>query len=77
MGSTPKLVPVEANHSIGKVERYHCPLRRAYEIVTEEHPELSDADRLQMAVKAINDTVGPTGLIPTLLVFGAYPRMTG
>jgi hypothetical protein len=31
---------------------------------------------LQMAVKAVNDTAGPDGLIPTLLVFGAYPRMT-
>jgi hypothetical protein len=29
-----------------------------------------------MAVKAINDSVGPDGIIPTLLVFGAYPRMT-
>jgi len=28
-----------------------------------------------MAFKAINDSVGPDGLIPTLLVFGAYPRM--
>jgi hypothetical protein len=31
---------------------------------------------LQMAVKAVNDTAGPDNLIPTLLVFGAYPRMT-
>jgi hypothetical protein len=30
---------------------------------------------LQMTVKAINDTAGPDGLVPTLLVFGAYPRM--
>jgi hypothetical protein len=29
-----------------------------------------------MAIKAVNDTVGPDGLIPTLLVFGTYPRMT-
>jgi hypothetical protein len=29
-----------------------------------------------MAVKAINDTAGPDGLVPTLLVYGAYPRMT-
>ena len=29
-----------------------------------------------MAFKAINDSAGPDGLIPTLLVFGAYPRMT-
>ena len=28
-----------------------------------------------MAFKAINDSAGPDGLIPTLLVFGAYPRM--
>ena len=31
---------------------------------------------LQMAVKAVNDTAGPDGLVPTLLVFGAYPRMS-
>lgn len=30
---------------------------------------------LQMAVKAVNDTAGPDGLVPTLLVFGAYPQM--
>ena len=29
-----------------------------------------------MAVKAVNDTAGPDGLVPTLLVFGAYPRMS-
>ena len=26
-----------------------------------------------MAFKAINSSVGPNSLIPTLLVFGAYP----
>ena len=29
-----------------------------------------------MAVKAVNDTAGPDGLVPTLLVFGAYPRIS-
>ena len=29
-----------------------------------------------MAFKAINDSVGPNGLVLTLLVFGAYPRIT-
>ncbi len=29
-----------------------------------------------MAVKAVNDTAGPQGLVPILLVFGAYPRPT-
>jgi hypothetical protein len=29
-----------------------------------------------MAVKAVNDTTGPNGLVPTLLVYGAYPRIS-
>jgi hypothetical protein len=31
---------------------------------------------LQMAVKAVNNTIGLNRLVPTLLVFGAYPRIT-
>ena len=37
---------------------------------------MSDDAILQMAVKAVNDTAGPNRLVPTLLVFRAYPRMT-
>ena len=29
-----------------------------------------------MAVKAINDTTGPDGLVPTLLVYRAYLRIS-
>ena len=29
-----------------------------------------------MAVKAINDSAGPDRIIPTLLVFRVYPRIT-
>ena len=29
-----------------------------------------------MAVKAVNDTAGPNGLVPTLLVYGVYPRIS-
>jgi hypothetical protein len=29
-----------------------------------------------MAFKAVNDSAGPDGLVPTLLVYGAFPRMT-
>lgn len=36
---------------------------------------ISKKTTLQMAVKAINDTGGLDGLVPTLLVFGAYPHM--
>jgi hypothetical protein len=31
---------------------------------------------LQIAIKAVNNTAGPDGLVPTLLVFSTYPRMT-
>ena len=71
-------VPVEAHNSIGRVERYHLPLQRAYTIIAEELKGINGVNKemiLQMAVKAVNDTAGPNGLVPTLLVFGAYPRM--
>jgi hypothetical protein len=29
-----------------------------------------------MAVKAINNTAGPNRLVPTLLVYGVYPRIS-
>ena len=29
-----------------------------------------------MAVKAVNDTAGPNGLVPTLLVYRAYLRIS-
>jgi hypothetical protein len=29
-----------------------------------------------MAVKAVNDTAGPNRLVPTLLVYGAYLRIS-
>jgi hypothetical protein len=76
MSITVKQVPVEAHNSIGKVERYHAPLRRAYHIIHTEMPQESPELCLSMAVKAINDTAGPNGLVPTLLVFGTYPRMS-
>ncbi|KAF7577809.1 hypothetical protein PtrM4_020490 [Pyrenophora tritici-repentis] len=77
MGVTCKQVPTEAHWSIGKTERYHAPLRRAWDILYAELTDtMSDDAILQMAVKAVNDTAGPDGLVPTLLVFGAYPRMT-
>ena len=28
-----------------------------------------------MAVKAVNNTASPNELVPTLLVYGAYPRI--
>ena len=49
------------------------PLRRIYEIISSELKGASKELTLQRAVKAINNSTSPDGLIPTLLVFGAYP----
>ena len=68
-------MPIKAHNSVGKVERYHHLLRRAYEILVTELPSTSKDIVLQIAVKAINDSAGPDGIVPTLLVFGAYPRI--
>jgi hypothetical protein len=73
---TTKAVPVEAHWSIGVVERY--VLKRAYTVII---ADILGIDRnncgkelaLQMAV---NDTAGPDDFVPTLLVFGTYPKMS-
>ena len=71
-----KEVPVEAHNSIGKVERYHQPLRRAYEIIQDKlQDKISPEIMLQMAVKAVNDSAGPDGIVLIFLIFGAYLRM--
>ena len=71
-----KEVPVEAHNSISKVERYHEPLRRAYKIIRIELLNAFAELCLSLAVKAINDTVDLKGLVPTLLVFEAYLKLS-
>jgi hypothetical protein len=52
-------------------------LRQAYEIIRDELQNgINTETALQMAVKAVNDSAGPDGIVLILLVFGAYPRMT-
>src|SRR5208282_901152 len=40
MGIDVKETPTEAHNSVGLVERYHVPLRRAFDIISKEMPEL-------------------------------------
>ncbi|KAK6224925.1 hypothetical protein QIS74_03252 [Colletotrichum tabaci] len=76
MGISCDEMPVEAHWAVGKVERAHAPLRRTYDILHHEIGHNTDEETiLQMAVKALNDTAGPHGIVPTLLVFGTYPRI--
>ena len=54
------------------VEYYYSPLCRIYRVITIELLDIGKNIALQMAFKAINNSIGPNSLIPTLLVFGAY-----
>jgi hypothetical protein len=73
-----KEVPVKAYNSVGLVERYHVLLCCAYKIIKEElkNKHINKKMILQIAVKAVNNSAGPDGIVLTLLVFGLYPRMT-
>jgi hypothetical protein len=71
-----KEVPIKVYNSIRKVEQYYILLRRVYKIISLELKDASEELTLQMAVKAINNSAGPDRLVPILLVFSAYLRMT-
>lgn len=66
---------VESHNSLGVGERYHAFLRRIYWRVRASHPDLPAEDALALSVWGMNQTAGPSGLVPTLLVFGVLPRM--
>jgi hypothetical protein len=76
MGTKVKIVPMEAHNSIGIVERYHGLVRRAYLIIVAEIKGISKEIALQIAFKALNDTAGISGIVPTLLVYSALPRLS-
>ena len=65
-------MPVEAHNLVKIVKRYYSPLRRIYRIITTELLNISKDIALQIAFKAINNSIGSNGLISTLLVFRAY-----
>ena len=67
-----KEVPVKIHNSIKKVEWYYILLHRVYKIISSELKGASKELTLQIAVKAINDSTSPDGLIPILLVFSTY-----
>ena len=66
---------IESHNAIGSGERYHAFLRKIYKKVRAELINVSKDYALSLAVKAMNETAGPNGLSPILLVFGVHPRM--
>jgi hypothetical protein len=80
MGIHLVFAPVESHSSLGLVERMHGPIRHRHihhNLMMERtlggpRPK---ALCLAAATRALNDTAGQNGLVPTLLVFGALPNV--
>lgn len=56
-------------------EKNHAPARPACNIICFESPWLCQEAALRMEVKSVDDSVRPRGLVPTLLVCSASPRL--
>lgn len=65
---------VQHHNGIGVCKRYHGPLRTIFKKIRKECPDLLREIVLQSAVKAMNYTMGPEGLVPSLLVYGVVPQ---
>ena len=66
---------IEVHSSLGLCKRFHQPLRTIYRKIMVSHPETDNTLALSLAVKAMNDTLGPEGFVPSALVFGEYPEV--
>lgn len=61
---------IEEHNGIGIGERYHHPLHRVFTTVHEGSRSMPGTVALRLAVKFLNATMEPRGLVPSLLVFG-------
>ena len=70
-GNNVEISWVESHSSLGVGERSHDPLRQILDKIVSDHPRLDPEIAIRLAVKAINDTMGPEGVVPSLLVYGS------
>ena len=66
---------IESHNSLGTGERYHKPLRDTYLKLKIDHPTMQRQILLALYIKAMNDTLGPEGIVPSALVFGEFPSL--
>ena len=66
---------IEAHSSLGLGERYHQPLHQTFRKIMADHKKTDRDLALALSVKAMNDTLGPEGLVPSALVFGEFPKL--
>lgn len=64
---------IESPNSNGLVEQYYDLLWNIYSCIVQDYPKLYPEIAFRCAIKGINDTMGPEGLVPSYLVFGVIP----
>ena len=74
-GISKKTSGVESYKSPGAGKKYHYFLRIIFHKVTATYLYLHKHFALTLSFKALNDTAGREGLVTTLLVFEAVPRI--
>lgn len=65
---------IESHNALGAGKRYHKPLRDIYTKFRADTPSICPDLAVKLATKAMNDTLGPEGLVPSMLVFGVLPH---
>ena len=66
---------IQSHNSLGIGERHHKPLRDTYRKLKFDHPKMQRQVLVALAIKAVNDTLGPEGIVPSALVFGEFPSL--
>jgi hypothetical protein len=70
------VAPVESHSTLGIVERFQAPIRRVYQKISVGIDGKAPKElRLALSTKAVNDTIGIHGLVPTMLVYGSLPSI--
>ena len=66
---------IESHNSLRIGESYHKPLRDTYRKLKLDYPSMQRQLLLALSVKAMNETIGPEGFVPSPLLFREFPSL--
>lgn len=69
-----RLSDIETRSYLSSGERYHKPLHRIYPKIRFTHPTVDPQNILKIAVKAMDDTMGINGIVPSRLLIETVSR---
>ena len=66
---------IQAHSALGVVMRYHAPLCNVHLKFNQDHINITKETRLAITVNAMNDILGPGGIVSSAPVFGKFPSV--